>query len=282
MVPQRIQSSTTLLALIFCFLLFGCIEASNAQQSGQFSHYKSDPFSNGEVLRYKVKWGFIRLGTVEIRQTIPDASNPSRFQLQMKSKSAAGLPFIDVDVVNRSLLDARLPRGIETNVIENSKKKSRTTYVCNPKIPSIDIERLEGNLSTLKKSIPFAEPYFDALGTIMLARCIAGNTSAVPIAVTMDYQIKKTMIQYSRTTEMMDVDAFEDEIPARMFTLKSDWQDNTVGGMKGDITCWVSADDAAIPLRAEIDIALGSIVIELESCSRPGWSPSIAQHFSSK
>jgi len=42
--------------------------------------------------------------------------------------------------------------------------------------------------------------------------------------------------------------------------------------MKGPFRGWFSDDDAAIPLKAKVEIFLGSIVLELESYERPGWS----------
>jgi hypothetical protein len=43
--------------------------------------------------------------------------------------------------------------------------------------------------------------------------------------------------------------------------------------MSGEFHGWVTDDDAAVILKAEVKILLGSVRIELESYERTGWSP---------
>jgi proteasome assembly chaperone (PAC2) family protein len=51
------------------------------------------------------------------------------------------------------------------------------------------------------------------------------------------------------------------------------WTGASAAGLTGEFEGWISDDSAAIPILAEVKIALGSIWIELESWTRPGWSP---------
>ena len=45
--------------------------------------------------------------------------------------------------------------------------------------------------------------------------------------------------------------------------------------MSGTFKGWISNDEAAVPVRAEVKILLGSLVIELEDFTREGWIPPV-------
>lgn len=70
--------------LISVFLLsLGVVHSSQAQEI----LYRSTPFKDGEVLRYKVKWGIIRLGTVENSQQVIDSLFFPSYLIQLQAKS---------------------------------------------------------------------------------------------------------------------------------------------------------------------------------------------------
>ena len=61
---------------------------------------------DGEILQYKVKWAFFRLGTITVRTNyIQTDSANGAFKISMKIVSNPHLPFISIDEINESLIN---------------------------------------------------------------------------------------------------------------------------------------------------------------------------------
>ncbi len=45
-------------------------------------------------------------------------------------------------------------------------------------------------------------------------------------------------------------------------------------GVSGDFVGWMSADSAEIPLKGNIKVILGSVVVRLKDIKRENWKPS--------
>jgi hypothetical protein len=98
-------------------LLLPAAEQSFAQSPAE--HH--DPLVAGKVLRYKVKWSFIRLGTVTIRQVPADSG---RMLLQMSVQSTPSLPFIDVHFSNQTYVTGE-SASIQEETIFSGKELTR-------------------------------------------------------------------------------------------------------------------------------------------------------------
>lgn len=44
-------------------------------------------------------------------------------------------------------------------------------------------------------------------------------------------------------------------------------------GLTGEFISWLSADEARIPIKAQFNVSIGSISLELEKYKRTGWEP---------
>ncbi len=80
------------------------------------------------------------------------------------------------------------------------------------------------------------------------------------------------MLDFTGPIENVEIDAFDRPIRTRKYTGFADWKGGTSAGLSGEFTGWVSDDEAAIPLQAEMKVFLGSIRLELERWHRPDWT----------
>jgi hypothetical protein len=64
--------------------------------------------------------------------------------------------------------------------------------------------------------------------------------------------------------------ALDDPVRTRKYKGFVHGQGGTSAGLSGEFTGWVSDDEAAIPLQAEMKVLLGSIHLELERWTRAG------------
>lgn len=245
-----------------------CFVNTMSAQVGTFGH---DRFLDGEVLTYKVKWSFFRLGTVVIRQTQIDSADPTRFLVSMDVQSAQGLPFIDLHFINQSVVSLVNPGMSVERIITGKDGQDRTTYAFDSRTGTIMMSDSSNGRLVRAESV-FADcPCYDALSLFMYARRYAAHDTSVILPTVNDFDVKSTEIRFTGEVEEVDVDALPDFSRARKFDGNALWVGKSFAGMKGPFRGWVSDDEAAVPLRAEIEIFLGSIVMELESYRRKGW-----------
>jgi len=265
--------SAALLWTSFCLTLPWAVSLHIiAQKAAPPARDTDSPFASAEVLRYSVRWSFVRLGSIELRQK-PASNAAGAFALvTLSARSASGLPFIDVHVRDRSVLDASDPRCRDFTVRKEHEPASVKKYTYDRNSRTLAMEITEAGQPSVRRQRVEQRDFYDALGVIMLLRGLAGSGERITIPMLMDFEIVHSKACCPREIEDISVSAFDDDVPAHRITLRSSWEDESVGGLGGDIDLWCSADAAAIPLRAEMELTLGSIVIELESCTRSGWS----------
>jgi hypothetical protein len=253
------------------WLLFMATLAATAHPQTWYEarkYYNPAPYASKEHLRFKVKYGFIRLGTIEIRQKLLDST---RYEVSIRSKSAAGLPLIDFDSFNKAVVHSASSRCQYYTIDVKGSNREKVCYRHDAASGRVIMDCVSEKDGETHRSAVRTEPFYDAPGFIMLARCLSAGVSSVTVASVSDGDFRDTRLRFGREREEIDVDAFDDPIRARKIESIASWNMSVAAGLSGNFTLWVSDDDAAVPLRAEVAIALGSITIELESYTREGW-----------
>lgn len=233
--------------------------------------YSAKPFQAGEILRYKVKWIFIRLGTIVLTQQLVDSTDSSKFLVTMHAESAWGLPFVDVFFEDRSILFSHSVANVHFTHESGRDEKSQLIYRYNSKTRHTITEQWKGGELLTYDSTAQEGSYYDAVGLFMLTRCLSGSGLAITAPTIMESELKDTKIQFTDEVEEIRVDALDHPVRARRIEGRAEWVNKSAAGMKGPFSGWISDDDAGIPLKADLKIFLGSITLELESYSRPGW-----------
>ena len=221
--------------------------------------YKNTPFKDGEVLRYKVKWGFIRLGTIEISQQIINSPFSSRYLVQLQAKST------NFSVV----LNADSPTHLDFVLKQNKDKETKTVYRYDLQNRLIHMESWEEGNLVKSSSLFYEDAYYDPLGLIMMMRCLSAPGLSVTLPTIVDFGIKETDLNFTGVVKNIKVSAFHRRVKARQVKGTAKWK--AWAGINGPFKGWFSDDEAAIPLKIYLKIFLGSIVLELEKLHRPDW-----------
>ncbi len=233
-------------------------------------------FSPGEILQYKVRWGFVRLGTVVISQGFCDSAVTGARSITMDVHSAKGLPFINVHFVNQSLKSPTSLCVTEETITTGEDSSEQTTYRFNPATNTLYCSsRSAANGAATNDSLITRGCFYDALGLLMLARTFRTANSTIIAPTLNEFAVHETEMTFTNQFEDIEVTACDTPIRSRRIEGFARWVGNSFAGMKGPFTGWISDDEASIPLRAEIKIFLGSIVLELESTNRKDWRPNI-------
>lgn len=254
--------------LIF-ILIFSAVCFKNSQP-------QSKVMIDGEELKYVVSYGFIKLGEVNMKITSArtDGSNVI-YTARSEMKSYKGVPFVNLNSVYESEM-------IFDGKDLYSKKFKATDYQDNAVI-NIEydfnydsnyvyvLKKNNGNIERDEK-INFNQnvKFQDGLSLFYKARINSFTTEDFLIPVFMNEA--ETSVNYFFASKKEEVSfSSEDDIRA----VRCNGVANFVGviGLSGEFGGWFSDDEARIPLKAQVNVILGNINLELDSYHRPGWKP---------
>jgi len=231
---------------------------------------QNEIFAEEEWLRYKVKWGFIRVGSVEVTQKRMDTAGSARFVVQIKLESAP-LPFINLYCVNRSILNRSNPINEYFNLFLGKDKQNVTTYAFDRANHRIYMSATDHGDFIRSDTLNDIYVAYDAGGIFTMMRMLSAHDTMVCLPTLSEFQLKNTELIFTDKIKKLKVDAIDSSLSARYFEGTAHWVGTSWAGVKGPFSGWVSADKAAVPLKMKMKISLGSVTLELEEYSRRNW-----------
>jgi hypothetical protein len=231
----------------------------------------------GEILRYKVKWHFVRLGTITVR-TFRDSTcaSPADYKLSMTVESNPDLSFVSIREYNESQMMSGFvgSRGFRakhydgetcTTVQRKYDEAGQTVVSC--------VRNGDTGLVIRSDTLHAVSSYVEGPSLFLFARCTNRTRGSGSIPTLVGGEMSKTDFQFDGEIEEVEVDACDQPVRTRKFTGFAHWTGGTSVGLTGEFTGWLSDDDAAVPMRAEMRTLLGPITLELEQWTRDGWIP---------
>lgn len=239
-------------------------------------------FIPGEELCYKVRWNFVRLGEITIRTT-QDSSCTSAydFRLSMIVKSNPDLPFIWIQEYNESLFDALT---MKSNWFRARHRNGEDYYAVTQIHDSLQqmmtYTRTDLNTARLVRSdtLHNVSKYVEGPSLFFTARCLSRCVGKQNVPTLIEGKMHSTAIRTDGTIEEISIAAIDYPVRTRLLTGHAHWTGGSAAGISGEFTGWMSDDEAAVPIKAEMKIILGSITLELEKWTRPGWRAPFSQN----
>lgn len=229
---------------------------------------RKDIFQPGEELVYNVKYGFITLGTVVMQTGANLPGNRVKAHMEFWT---ANIPFLNVKT---NVTDQFSTRDLTLRTFEehtqNGGHKSDKYATYDPETRTLTYS----DDSVTNEVSHNIDPYDDALGIYFNLRAWSGavghkyifhvrsSTGANPVTLT-----------FTDQTTPQSVPALGDkQIATRVVNGVMDMGSSAPLGANGAFTAYVSEDEAAIPVRIDMSIALGSISLVLEKAKRNEWT----------
>lgn len=238
-----------------------------------FSQYiplNNKVFSNGETLVYKVKWSFIRLGTITIN-TIADQNDPNLVKVTMLIESSPTLFFININEYNETIIDKRTCTTISYYGDHRNRSDrlliyssfDEDTQTC---VFSIfdDVKKKHTKIDT----IYYSTKYVDGPSLFFFTRVYSKSGVTHNIPTLIDGSIENTKLIFTEKREKIEVEAFSVPVLTRKYYGTAEWEGGTSQGLSGEFLGYITDDDAAILVYAEVKVLLGKLKIELESFYR--------------
>jgi hypothetical protein len=229
---------------------------------------RKDFLQPGEELVYKAKYGFIKLGTV-VMQTGSISADGTTVSARMHFRTV-DIPLLHAETTVTDQFytnDLSLHTFEEHSIVGDDKTDKYSTYDRATKTLTYSDEK---ETNVVKHNI---EPYEDALGIVLNMRSWSGAVGHKYIF----YIHTKTGVQpitVSFTNQFSDeeVPALDDKkVHTRILQGTMDLGGSAPLGADGSFTAYVSDDDAAVPVRIDVSIAIGSVSLVLDKIKRTGW-----------
>lgn len=232
----------------------------------------TEKFFIGEDLTYIVKYAFFNLG--EIRFKVLEKTkidNVPVYRTIAYIKSYPDLPFVSINQIYESYIDSTFfPLKFIANIFNDD-----TVLVEYNFLSGKNIHMKKGKIGSSKlwlDSIAHVKHRTqDGLSILFFARMNFGNDKTVSVPCFVNEKEEKAIINFHNASEPVSIDAVEYEIDCRYLDGRTDFV--SVYGLTGDFEGWFSNDSFSVPIKATLNVIIGSINLELIKWNKKLWNP---------
>jgi hypothetical protein len=229
--------------------------------------YENKAFMLGEILKFKIRYGFIKAGYAEMKVlSIEESYNRKYYHIQTTARSASGFDWVYKvrDEVNVFLdYDRLYPLRFEKKLREGSYKADLfVDYNHIDSTAKVEFIRYDSDMNIRKRKIQTIKipPYVnDILSAFYLIRNQDLNIGH-PVYLTTNEKDKVYDLEVQvYKKEILEVEA------GKFNTIKVEplLQGEGIFKSKGRLTIWLSDDQFKIPVQMTTEILVGNITTEL-------------------
>jgi len=226
-----------------------------------------------EDLLYEVSFLGIKLGTIRIvTEGYETLKNKKVVKTKAYIDSYSGIPFVDLHAVFQSWMD---PSATFSYKFTGSTKEQdywlydQTIFDYENK--KIIAEKFKKNVRYRLRIIETSKKWNDGLSIFFLAREFVKSKKNIKIPTVIDVDTVFTYINFVGKRENVKISSISYPVRTVWFNGKAEW--TGIYGLTGYFEGWFSDDDASIPIKAKMNVYVGSINIELIKWNRKGWVP---------
>ncbi len=226
----------------------------------------ADVFNVGEELVYKVKWSFIRVGTLRlVNEGLQEIDGKQYFKLKIFIDSAKNIPFVTIHDVYESYVDSNAVPRLFYAYEGKGNHTIKTTYDFrfDQKSVHVIVENIYPDRTEPVKDtwVSVKEIHRDVLALLFFARLKAGeqeNYVSIPTFV-LEGQDR---CYFDEMGVLKEVKHKGTNVPA--YYLKGKVKFIGIAGVKDDFEGWFSTDAQRVPIKAKMKAFFGSVTIQLE------------------
>lgn len=227
-----------------------------------------------EELNYVVYYGFIKLGEVKFKITgKKNEGEKSVYTAWSSMKSYPGIPFVSLDITFESDM---VGSGAEVyserfKAVEDKDGKIITTeYKFYYDSNFVHVKKINDGKIEKDENIKFNEniKFQDGLSLFYQARFNSFKAESFQIPVFMNEAETSINYFFSAKSEDISLSNFDNDINS----VRCSGSANFVGvfGLSGEFAGWFCDDETRIPVKAQMNVMVGNITLELDSYKRSG------------
>lgn len=231
-------------------------------------------FEVGEELVYVVRYSVMRLGEVRVKITgkdIIDGKNYYRAIIYIDSYK--GLPFVDLHQVYETVMTPDYYSKYFKGIIKQDSVVSNTEYHFDYNKSEVKIHKwfTNSDKAPVDSTCEVHKKYQDGLSIFYYARAHSREKREEIVPTFVNEKKVSTEIKFNTELDDASVDAIDYDVDCTH--MEGHVNFISVFGLTGYFEGWFSNDEEAIPIKAKMNVIIGSITLELKSWKKQEWTP---------
>ncbi len=258
--------------ILSLILLFSPLPSSNKVYCFT-TDYKPKKIIVGEDITYVVKYLAFEIGEVRLKViSSTTEKNDTIYSAIAFIDSYYGIPFVDLHQIYETKFDQKQnSRYFKGTIIKSDTTFTIYQFDKNRKTIHIKKGRERTNEIWTDSLYKTDNDYLDGLSLFYYARMRTGLQKKLTVPVFINEKFEKTHINFYKENEDQDIDAVNYDIDC--VYLDGETEFRGIFGLTGYFEGWFSNDEYAIPIRAKMQVIIGSITLELKNWNRREWMP---------
>jgi hypothetical protein len=251
--------------------------AEDLQSSGWSKVDTNSIVQVNEEMTFEASYLFFKIGSVRFQVLgKTDYDSLPAYQFRAYIDSYNGVPFINFHSVYDTYADARTLYCL----FNLRKQKDGDIWVYTATNLEFDRKEIEWEQSrdgklVGKVSLPLDTSYTNGVSFIYYlreaCRVAQGRQMKLDVPIIDDTVRSTVSVTLNEKREACDVTAFD--FPLDSYRLSGHINFTGTFGITGDCVGWMAADSSALPLKADVKVFLGSVVVQLKEIKRDNWMP---------
>lgn len=265
-----------MLTSVYSYSLFDNLK-QELQERGWVRTREDSVIQPNEETTYEASYLFFKIGTASfhlIGKTVYHGIPAYRIIARINSYS--GIPFVDYHAVYETYADAKTLTCLYTYNLQKEKNGwLRTNYSFDFLRKRLDWSQDQDGVITKQDTLFLDREYTDGLSFYYFVREACqkanGKKTKLTIPIVSDTVLSAVDMTINESREACKVPAFD--YPIESYRMSG--HINFIGtfGVTGDFIGWVSADSAEVPLKGDLKVIIGSIVVKLKDITGRDWVP---------
>ncbi len=246
---------------LLCFVFF-----SPPLKGSNFADLPPFRWQIGEELTWKVRWSFIKLGTLKmIVQDTVRLNHQKLYRIKLLMDSNPVLIFVNIHNQYECLVDS-LFRPVIYLVNENeSNRKNILLYQFDYKKKQALMQVLDADDSTRvleERTLDLKHTLYDGISLTFFARGNAAPAKQFQLYTFINDEVGPLDMRFGEKVENIEVSAIGKALPT--IRVEGTFHITGIAGVTGDYKGWFTYDERRIPLKALMKVFIGNVVVELQ------------------
>ncbi len=234
----------------------------------------------GEELKYEVYYGFIKLGEVKFKvsNVAVDENKKTTCNANVVMKSYEGVPLVNISYIFESEMEYAKNDLYSTNFYSSEFKDKailNTTYNFLYDSNYVKILKETNNKSLYNGNFKFNHgiKYEDGLSLFYAARLNSFENKNYNVPVFINENQNSVKYSFNINKDVVDIGMIDYDISVIKIAGNADF--TGVFGLTGEFVGWFSDDDYRVPIKAQFNVLIGSVTLELISYKKKNWKPPV-------
>ncbi len=268
-------ASLFVLRAVYAFALFNGL--SNGLKGSGWTAGQDSVMQSGETLTFEAGYLFFKIGKVKMEvlgKTIYDGT--PAYHVRAAIDSYSGIPFVNLHAVYDTYQDARTFMCLATDNIQKDGSDSMyTSYQFHFAKRVLDWRRWKNGIEVDSAKVPLDTSYTDGVSFFYFIREASRKADGVrtKLSIPIVVDTVRSTVDLTLNEKRDDCEVTAYKYPLQAYKMSGHINFTGFFGVTGDFTGWMSADSSEVPLKANVSVILGSVVVQLKDVKRAGWIP---------